>query len=201
MNLKKLLILPVAFILSNTMYVACNICGCEKISKHYYEVVNIMVKPIGSKNTPVDNGAPVNVDSLYLDYLMYTNCVASHQNDFSFWVNTANACSCVSCGEKGLKSKITAVEITSDNAYNGIPANTPLNSYFKTYNKYNIYNYSSISIDSMITLLNLDEREMSDLNLYTTTKPANALGHQLNLKIIFANGSTFTSTTKAIYWQ
>lgn len=183
------------------MYIACNICQCEKISKHYYEVVNITVKPIGSKNTAVDNGTSVNVDSLYLDYLMYTNCVASHQNEFSFWVNTANACSCISCGDQGLKSKVTSMEITSDNAYNGIPANTSLNSFFKTYNKFNIYGYSSISIDSTITLLNLDKRGMSDLNLYTTTKPGNTLGHQINFKVTFANGTTFFSKTKAIYWQ
>lgn len=201
MNLKKILILPVAFVFSNIMYIACTICRCEKISKHYYEVVNITVKPIGSNNTLVDNGLPVSVDSLYLDYLMYTNCVASHQNKGSFWVNMANACSCMSCGDMGLKSKVSTIEITSDNVYNGTPANTSLNSFFKTYNKYNIYGYSSFSIDSMITLLNLDKRGMSDLNLYTTIKPVNTLGHQLNLKIIFANGNTFSSKTKAIYWQ
>jgi hypothetical protein len=116
-------------------------------------------------------------------------------------VNTANACSCNSCGDLGLKSKVTSIEITSDNVYNGIPANTSLNSFFKTYNKYNIYGYSSISIDSLITLLNLDERGMSDLNLFTKTKSGNTLGHQLNLKATFANGSTFSSKTKAIYWQ
>ncbi len=201
MNLKKILILPVGFVLTNIIYIACTNCRCEKISNHYYEVLNITVKPLGSKNTAVDNGTPVNVDSLYLDYLLYTNCVASHKSNFSFLVNTANACSCESCGDMGLKSKVTSIEITSDNVYNGIPANTPLNTFFKTYNKYNIYNYSNITIDSLITLLNLNKRGIGDLNLYTTTKPANILGHQLNLKTTFANGSTFSSKTKVIYWQ
>ena len=199
--MKKILILPVAFLLTNIMYIACTICHCEKINNHYYEVVNISVKPIGSEYTSVDNGIPVYVDTIYLDYFMNTNCVASNKNNFSFLINTANACSCESCGDKGLKSKITSLEISSDNIYNGIPVNTSLNSLFKTYNKYNIYSYSTITIDSMITLLNIDQRGISDLNLYTTTKPGNTLGHKINFKATFVNGGIFSSKTKAIYWQ
>jgi hypothetical protein len=201
MNLKKILILPVGFLFTNIMYLACTICHCEKITNHFYEVVNISAKPIGSKYTPVDDGTPVTVDSIYLDYFLSNNCVVSHKNNFSFLVNTANACSCESCGDQGLKSKITSIEISSDNIYNGIPANTSLNNLFKTYNKYNIYGYSTITIDSMITFLNLNQRWMSELNLYTITKPGNTSGHQINLKATFANGSTFSSKTKAIYWQ
>jgi hypothetical protein len=201
MNLKKILILPVAFLVTNIMYIACTNCQCEKTSNHYYEVVNISVKPVGSKYSPVDNGIPVYVDTIYLDYFINTNCIASHKNNFSFLVNTASACSCETCGDKGLKSKITSLEISSDNIYKGIPANTSLNSLFKRYDKYNIYGASIITIDSMIALLNINQRRISDFNLYTTAKPGNTLGHQINFKTTFLNGNTFSSKTKAIYWQ
>ena len=200
MNLKKILILPVGFLLTNIMYIAC--CDCKPTNKKFYEAINLLLKPYGSNKIVVDTGTSVNMDSLYLDCLFYTNCVVSGKNNFSFLINTASACKCDgNCGYKGLKSKLTSVEITSDNIYNGIPAGASLNIFFKTYDKYNPPTGIFLSIDSMVTLINLNKRELSSLNLYTTTKPGNALGHQLNLKTTFANGSTFSSKTKAIYWQ
>jgi hypothetical protein len=200
MNLKKVLILPVAFLLTNIMYIAC--CDCKPTNKIFYEAINLLVKPYGSNSIVVDNGTPVNMDSLYLDGMFYTNCVVSNKNNFSFLINTANACKCSgNCGYKGLKSKLTSVEITSDNIYKGIPANTSLNIFFKTYDKYNPPTGIYLSIDSMVTLINLNQRELSSLNFYTTTKPGNTLGHQINFKATFANGSIFSSKTKAIYWQ
>ena len=199
MNLKKILILPVGFLLTNMMYIAC--CDCKPINKFFYEVINVAVSPSGSGKAIVDNGTPVTVDSLYLDYLFYTNCIAVQKNNFSFLVNTASACSCIGCGEKGLKSKVTSIEITSDNMYNGIAANNSLNNIFKTYNKYNIYNNNSVSIDSMITLINVNQESMSDFNLFTITKPGNTSPHQFTLKAVFVNGKIFTTKTKPIIWQ
>lgn len=200
MNLKKLLILPVAFFLTNIMYIAC--CDCMPTNKHYYQAENFVLKPYGSNKMVVDSGTTVSMDSLYLDCFFYTNCVVSNKNNFSFLVNTASACKCdISCGDKGLKSKLTSIEITSDNIYNGKPANTSLNSIFKTYDKYNPPSGIYLSIDSMITLINLNQRELSSLNFYTTTKPGNTLVQKLNVKAVFANGSTFSSVTKPIYWQ
>lgn len=199
MNLKKLLILPVGFVFTNFLYIAC--CNCKPVKKNYYEAVNILVKPSGSKNTVVDNSTPVYVDSLYLDCMFYTDCVAAYTNPFSFFVNTANACSCQSCGDEGLKTKIMSIEITSDNIYNNVPANGSLNSIFKTYGKYSAGRGANISIDSAITLINLNQQRLADFNLYTKTKPGNTAGHQVNIKAIFANGNTLSSKTKAIYWQ
>ena len=200
MNLKKLLIIPVTFFLTNIMYIAC--CDCKPTNKHYYQAENFVLKPYGSNKMVVDSGTTVSMDSLYLDCFFYTNCVVSNKNNFSFLVNTANACKCdISCGDKGLKNKLTSVEITSDNIYNGKPASTSLNDIFKTYDKYNATGGIYLSIDSMITLINLNQRELSSLNFYTTTKPGNTLAQKLNVKAVFANGSTFSSTTKAIYWQ
>lgn len=199
MSLKKLLILPVGFILTNIIYIGC--CNCKPVTKHYH-IKDISVKPSGSKNTVVDNGVPVFSDSLYLDFLFYNECVASNQKVLSFLVNTANACSCESCGdENGLKSKLSSIEISSDNIYNGQAANSSLNNLFKTYDRFNIGRSINISIDSVITLVNNHQMRLADLNIYTKTKPGNSLGHQLNLRAIFADGKTFSAKTKAIYWQ
>jgi hypothetical protein len=181
------------------MYIAC--CNCKPINKHFYEAVNLLLRPSGPKNTIVDNGTPVFVDSLYLDCMFYTDCVTSNKSNFSFLVNTANACKCEGCGVAGLKSTITSIEITSDNIYNGSAANSSLNSLFKTYNKYNLQSRVNLSIDSVISLININQMRLSDLNIYTTIKPGNTLGHQLNLKATFTNGSTFSSKTKPIFWQ
>lgn len=200
MNLKKILILPVAFLLTNIMYIAC--CDCKPTNKKFYEAINVLLKPYGSNKIVVDTGTSVNMDSLYLDCLFYTNCVVSGKNNFSFLINTASACKCNdNCGASGLKSKLALVEITSDNVYKGIPAGTSLNNFFKTYDKYNPPTGVFLSIDSMVTLINLNQRELSSLSFYTTTKPGNTLGHQINFKTTFANGSTFSSKTKDIYWQ
>lgn len=199
MHLKKLLLLPFGFVFTNFLYIAC--CNCKPVNKKYYEAVNLLLTPSGSKNTVVDNGTTVYVDSLYLDCLFYTDCVAVHTNPFSFLVNTANACSCESCGDEGIKTKITSVAISSNNLYNNITANGSLNSFFKVYEKYGARAGTSISIDSAIILINLNQKRLGDFNLYTKTKPGNAAGQQLTVKATFANGNTFTSTTKPIYWQ
>ncbi len=200
MNLKKILILPVSFLITNVMYVAC--CDCTPSNKHYYQVENLLLKPLGSNNIVVDTGSVVNMDSLYLDCLFFNNCVAQNKNNFSFLINTASACKCNNnCGDEGLKSKLTSVLITSNNIYNNIPANTPLNSFFKTYDKYNTRIGANVSVDSAINLINLSKTRVSDFNLYTKTKPGNALAQKLNIKATFANGTTFSAETKAIFWQ
>jgi hypothetical protein len=199
MNLKKILILPVGFLFTNIMYIAC--CDCKPTNKPYYQAVNLLLKPSGSNYTVVDNGTPVNIDSLYLDCMFYSDCVTSSKNDFSFLINTATACKCNGCGNEGLKSKVTSIEITSDNIYNGISPNSSLNNLFKTYDKYTLRSNINITIDSVISLINTNQMRLSNLNLYTKIKPGNTLGHQINLKATFANGSTFSSKTKSIYWQ
>jgi hypothetical protein len=199
MNLKKMLILPVGFLFTNMMYIAC--CNCKPINKHYFEATNFTLMPSGSNNTTVDNGSTVYMDSLYLDGKFNVNCIAAHQNPFSFLVNTATACSCESCGDAGLKYPISSIEITSNNVFNSVPAGLPLNNFFKSYNKYYSSYPAGIPVDSIKTLINKKFLTLSYLTLFTQTKPANNMNHQLTMTATFANGVTFSSKTKNINWQ
>jgi hypothetical protein len=198
-TMKKIIILPIGFILTNVLYTAC--CNCKPVKNHFFSVQNLTISAAGSGNKVVDNGNTVYMDSLYLETTFNVTCVAAHQNPFSFLVNSAYACSCENCGDQGLKSALTSVEITSNNTYNGIAAGNSLNQFFKTYNKYHSSYSPGLSIDSMTTLINSNKIAITSFNLYTQTKPGNTSGHQLQVKTSFANGSVFTTKTKAIFWQ
>lgn len=199
MNFKKILILPVGFLFTNFAYIAC--CNCKPVKDHYFIATGFTLKSSGSNKTIVDNGATVFMDSLYLDGDFNVNCVAAHQNHFSFFVNIANACSCEGCGDEGLKYPLSSIEITSNNIFNGVPAGTPLNNYFKSYDKKYSSFEAGLSIDSIKTLINKNISSLSYIPLYTKTKPANNLNHQLTMIVSFANGTTFSSKTKDINWQ
>jgi hypothetical protein len=197
MNLKKLLILPVGFILTNFMYIAC--CKCPAITSHYVELINIGVNPLGSGNAIIDKGTPTTVDTIYLNYSLNTNCVVKQKNNFSFLVNTANACDCISCGDKGLKNGLVSFNITSNNIYNGIPADQPLNALFSV--KRNYYLNSDYSIDSLTRLIKSDNFINYNYTFFTKTKPGNTSGHKFTLTMSFVNGSAVTSVTNPIIWQ
>ena len=200
MNVKKILFLPVGFLLTNFAYIAC--CNCKPIKDHFEEATSLTLKPFGSNNMVVDEGVTVYMDSLYVDGVFNYRCVAVQQNPFSAFVNTANACSCERCGYEGLKYALNSIEITSNNIYNGIPAGMSLNNFFKSYDKYDRgSSYENISIDSIKTLINKNYYSLNNVTLYTKTKPGNTFKHQLTMTSTFANGVTFTSKTKDIDWQ
>ncbi|MEO6406436.1 MAG: hypothetical protein ABIO32_13165 [Ferruginibacter sp.] len=155
------------------------------------------MRPYGSGNAVVDSNMVTQVDTLYLRYSSYINCVAQEQNPFSFLVNKTMACKCADCGRAGLKSKIRSLELTSDSIYNGIPANGSLNSIFKTY----YYSNSVITVDSLKNAVNNNGVKLFSLELFTTTKPSNNKGHKLKLKIIFEDGSEVSALTGRLYWN
>lgn len=196
MNLKKILILPVGFIITNFLYVAC--CKCPDATYHYYEVLNAAVKPLGSGGQIIDNGIPITVDTVYLNYSLIPKCVAKAKTDFSFLVNSAYACKCNECGRGGLKNKLTSIEITSDNVFNGIAANGSLKSFFMVKDYYSNTGYS---IDSLISIFNKKDKSVYTYSLFTKTKPGNTAGHKLKLTMSFANSTAVTVVANPIIWQ
>jgi hypothetical protein len=196
MSLKKLLILPVGFLLSNFLYISC--CKCVDSKDHFYKVENANVKPLGSGAVVIDTGIPVTADTVFLNYYLGIDCVAEAKTDFSFLVNGAYACKCQECGSQGLKSKITSVEITSDNAFNGIAANTSLNAFFKVKGDYPAPDFV---LDSLVSIINRENGIKVYFSVFTKTKPGNTAGHQFKLKMVYANNTTVTSISKPITWQ
>ncbi len=196
MNLKKIIILPVGFFITNFLYIAC--CKCPP-ERHFYEVMNANVKPLGSGGIIIANGLPVTADTVYLNYTFSNTCIASAKPDFSFLVNAAYACKCNECGRGGLKSKLTSFQISSDNIFNGVVANQSLNSMFKVKDYFNPN--ISYSIDSLISAVNNGSHRLGYYSLFTKTKPGNTSGHKFKLTIGFANGSTVSVAANPIIWQ
>ena len=197
MNYRKIVILPALFVVSHVIYIGC--CKCPEVSEAYYEVLDANVRPLGSGNKPIDNGVVATVDTVYLNYSFNNKCVARKVTDFPFLVNAAYACSCDGCGTKGLKNKLTSFQISSDTIYNGIPANQSLNALFKVKRSY--YLNEDYSIDSLVKAVNIGYAQLSELSLFTKTKPANNAAHKLRLTIAFVNGSTASVATNSIRWQ
>lgn len=195
--LKKLLILPIGFVLTNFLYISC--CKCVDVTEEYYKIVNAAVKPLGSGGQVIDNGIPITVDTVYLNYLLSPDCVAHAQPKLSFLVNTATACSCRGCGDKGLKNKLASIQITSDNDFNGITANNSLNAFFRVKRDY--WSNTDYSIDSLVTDFNGDYGMRSNFTLFTKTKPGNTSGHKFKLTMSFVNSNTVSVVTNPITWQ
>ena len=195
--LKKILILPVGFLLTTFLYISC--CKCVEVKEHFYELKNASVKPLGSGGQIIDNGVAITADTVYLNYSFIPDCVARQNNKFSFLVNAAYACSCIGCGDKGLKSKLNSIEITSDNVFNGMPANSSLNSFFKVQKDF--YSNISYSIDSLVSTFNAEGSMRNSFSVFTKTKPGNTAGHKLKLTMRFANSTTVEVTANPIIWQ
>jgi hypothetical protein len=199
MSFKKVLILPVGFILINAVYTAC-ICNCPEVKALYYNVLNVAVKPVGSGGTIIDNGVPTNVDTLLLSCSFDLNCTVKHTNNLSFLVNSAYACSCAGCGDKGLKNNLISFLVTSSEVYNGVAAGQPLNSIFSVKPNYN--STSSYPLDTLIKTIKTDRYIAFNYSLFTKTKPANNNPHKFTIALKFADSSFITSTTSnAVIWQ
>lgn len=194
--LKKLLILPIGFILTNLLYISC--CKCVEVNEHFYRLTNASVRLLGSGGQIIDTGVAITSDTVYLNYSLMPVCVAMHKNNLSFLINSAYACSCVGCGDKGLKSKLNSIEITSDNIYSGIAANSSLNSLFNVQKDY--YLNENYSIDSLVKIFNA-EGMRSNFSVFTTTKPGNAAEHKFKLKMRFADSTTVEAIANPIVWQ
>lgn len=196
--LKKILILPVGFLITTFLYISC--CKCLDPKGDFYEVQSASVQPVGSGGVLVDNGNPVTADTVFLNYPLAVNCVAKSNIDLSFLVNSAYACSCNGCGNKGLKSKLLSIELTSDNTFNGIAANNSLNSLFKVKGDYMAM--PDYSIDSLVSFFNgQNDGIRGYFSLFTKTKPGNTLNHKFTMKMVYVNSTVVTATTNAIKWQ
>ncbi len=196
--LKKLLILPIGFLLTNFLYISC--CKCVDSKAPFYKLSSVSVQPRGSAGVLVDNGIPVTADTVFLNYYLTVNCVADARTDLSlFLVNAAYACKCNGCGEQGLKSKLVSIEITSDNLFNGIPANSSLNSFFKV--KSDDPTKPDYSINDLIILFNQPVGIKAGFFAFTKVKPGNTLEHRFKLNLVYADNTELTVVTNPIVWQ
>lgn len=201
--MKKLLIILMLLIAPVILYLACNPCGCPPVTEKYYKINSINVTPFGNGNVPVDRGIPVSVDTINFSYIFLTSCVAATQkNPMSAFMSAAYACSCASCGDYGLKSKIKSITISSDSTYSSsLPPNTSLNALFAV-KKRNYYSgFEKITIDSAVKEINKEYTSLRDnLLLFITKKPSASFTHKFKLVIEFENADKFEIITAPITW-
>ena len=197
--MKKLILLPLIFVLAHVLYISCMPCDCPEIKERFFQVDNLMVEAYGSNKTAIDPGPQVNsTDSLLLKYYPVIRCVAS-TNPFSSLVNAAYACSCAQCGTDGPKYDVRTIMVTSDSVYNGRPANSSLNDVFRVLVR-NISGPSTITIDSLKSTFNTGLYNGS-FTLFTTEKPTDARAHRFTLVFTTQDNTTKTAATNRIHWQ
>lgn len=196
MNYRKIVILPSLFVLSTVIYLSC--CPKSQVFE-FYKITGIGASAYGSGRAVVDTGLVTNVDSIYLNYGFIQGCAKNSTNPASFLMNQSFALSCLGniCGEQGIKNKIQSIKISSDSIYNSLPANTSLNNYFKI----NLSNTIFIGVDSLVTLVNDNKKQLQWEQFVITTKPSNNRGHVFKLDLQFLDGTILTASTKRIFWN
>ncbi len=196
MRYKKIIILPVLFVLSTVIYIGC----CPKAEVFpFYKILGIGASAYGSGKAVIDTGAVTMVDSIYLNYGFIRDCAKTKNNPVSFLMNQSFALKCGGniCGNEGIKTKIQSINITSDSLYNSIAANTTLNNLFKV----TLGNNFFVSIDSLKNSVNNSNRRLDWEQFVITTKPANNKGHVFKLNLQFFDGTILSASTKRIYWN
>jgi hypothetical protein len=197
MNYKKIIILPALFVLSTAAYVSC--CGDKPVIYPFYKVTGIGVSTYGSGKAIIDTGVVTMVDTVFLNYGFIQDCSVKAKNPFAFLVNETFALKCPEneCGNSGIKSRISSINISSDSVYNSQLPNTSLNNYFKV----NYGSGNSVTIDSLTKDINTNKRQLQFDQFFTTTKPLNNKAHSFSLKLMFEDGTLLTASTKRIRWN
>ena len=194
MSYKKIIILPALFILSTMVYIGC--CKCDDVLE-FSEYKNFIVRAYGSGGAIIDTGAITTTDTVFLQYTPQVNCVAVQKSSLTFLGNETYACKCVGCGRSGLKHKVVSIKISSDSIYNGVPADMPLNNFFKAQL---YFGTSSIAIDSLVNIINSRQVPYAPIIFHTSIKPSNSKRHLFKMEMSFQNGNLLTTRSRRIVW-
>lgn len=204
MNLKKILILPVGFILIHILYIGC----CKCLEGNYHREISLLrVYELSHSN--LDNQDTVKViDTLFSTLTVnYTLVAKNKANPFSQLVNAAYAtkCNCGNFSDSGFKYKVDSIVISSTDVFKGIPAGQNINNYFTAgYNNYTATGttVSYINMSQLVDSINA-HRRYDNYNLFT--KPGGMSGKTHRLKyVLYTNGKSFETpvqVTKVIAWQ
>lgn len=166
--MKKIFLLPVAFLLVNFLYIGCCHCIESLGGKPYRDITGMRIYESGNGLYSRDT---VNIkDSLTISinfpYQYIANLPANPMKQF---VGTANAfsCSCIPLPDSGYKYKIDSLKIISDKDLFGIAAGQDVGGLFKA-EVYSTNSYSSIgnlSISAAVDSINSFNGETLRLQL------------------------------------
>lgn len=202
--MKKIIILPLGFILVHILYIGC--CKCIEGS-FFRELSSFRAIHYGSTPTGSFDTAFVK-DSLFTTFHLNYNLIArSEPNPFNQLVNAAYAtsCHCGAYGDNGFKYRMDSLVIKSDKLFNGALAGTNLTPLFKgrlttecTINSVPPQTYLTVKqlLDSMAIC-----SRYSTMNLICTALPGTEKIHNFRY-IIYSNGKSYEATVKGtVKWQ
>lgn len=120
--------------------------------------------------------------------------------------SSAYATKCDVCqdGERGLKDKIRAIQLTSNQAYQGTPAGSNLNTRFGFYDTdYNSATARLKPLDSLQFFMNKENYAISlwPIRMASANKPGNALPHTLNIRLEFESGKIVNAASPEFTWN
>jgi len=201
MNLKKILILPVGFILIHILYIGC--CKCIEGNFHR-EISSLRALEYGHSGFSTKDTIKV-IDTLFTTIQFNYNLVGKNTNPMAQLVNSAYAtrCNCENYSDSGYKYKIDSLVITSSDNFKGVTAGQDISSFFKAAQPIFITGGGTVNfitipqlIDSMNTQKNYD-----NINLYAS--PGNMPVKIQQLKYtLYSNGKSYeASGTKVVAWQ
>ncbi len=201
MNLKKILILPVGFILTHALYIGC--CKCAE-GVFYREISSTTAShysplPNTSLDTTYTSDSLTTIIQFRFNYITQIK-----QNIANVLVNTAYAtsCSCDNFTDLGYKYNIDSLVITSNNEFNGVPTGGNLTPFFKGVNKCNrtaasglVYVPVSQMLDSLYTC-----RAYDGIHINTAIQPGLVKIHKFNYHI-YSNGKKYEiAGRKVVKW-
>ncbi len=203
--MKKILILPICFLVITLVEIACT-CKCDyNKDLHYFNIKsNGKLYLYKDNNTFVAQSQTITTDSLRVLAGFSSDCIAQRQQSlFTGAYAYDPKCFCP-CGDLGLKNKIREIIYTASNNFDGIPDGNSLNG--KVLQKY----YSKTGVLKFITI----QEYMDSLNASNTsqflyeqssaiipTKPATPFNGKIKLAYIFTNNDTVSAETINFGWQ
>lgn len=202
MDLKKILILPVGFILVHTLYIGC----CKCITGNYHREISVLRShEYSHSNTDTRDTVKV-IDTLFTSININFNLVSQKIiNPFAQLVNAAYAtsCNCSNYIDQGFKYKLDSLVITSNHVFKDIPAGQNISNYFKAVWITNTAVpglLNTVTVPQLIDSMNTT-RLYDNISLLTNPGTMPVKNHQLKYSL-HSNGKIYDVTaTKIVTWQ
>ncbi len=200
MSLKKILILPVGFILLHTLYIGC--CKCVDGS-FYKDITSLGANENGDRRF-FSKDSVIVIDTLFASLNINFNWVTQNKpNPFAGFINAAYAtsCKCNTTNDLGFKYKIDSLVITSNTTFKGVPSGNDISSLFKGL----YYSNTSINPTYMPVAQLLDSISTSKyvygINFITTATNVINKTHKFSYKLYSNNKVYDAFGTKLVVFQ
>ena len=200
MNLKKIIILPIGFVLVHVLYIGC----CKCVEGNFFREVSSIRALHYSKlpNTSVDTVYVA--DTLFTTVQLNYNYI-SKANPFGSLVNAAYAtsCHCPGFNDSGYKYRVDSIVITSRTIFNGAVPGTNLASSFKAMLQCNTGTVTApvyVPVQQMLDS-SFKCRRYDNIELICPVPVVSDKVHAFKY-ILYSNGKTYeASGHKIVKWQ